>query len=41
MTKLIFRNGFDAEKFSSGVLKTIILPGDNKFTTFKFMSKTK
>ena len=40
MTNLRFRNGFDADKFSSGVLKSIVLPGNTKFTTVTFKSKT-
>ena len=40
MTNLKFRNGFDADKFSSGVLKSIILPENTNFTTVTFKSKT-
>ena len=39
MTNLRFRNGFDADKFGSGVLKSIILPGNTRFTTVTFKSK--
>ena len=36
MTKLKFRNGYDANSFGSGVLKTIVLPRETKFTTVTF-----
>ena len=39
MDKLIFRNGYDISKFGSGVLKTIVLPPETKFTTVTFQSK--
>ena len=39
MEKLKFRNGFDASKFGSGVLKTIQLPREVRFTTVTFQSK--
>ena len=39
MDKLKFRNGFDASKFGSGVLKTIQLPCEVRFTTVTFQSK--
>ena len=37
--KLQFRNGFDASKFGSGILKTVMLPHENRFTTLTFVSK--
>ena len=39
MDKLTFRNGFDASKFGSGILKTIQLPREARFTTVTFQSK--
>ena len=39
MENLQFRNGFDASKFGSGVLKTTILPRETRFTTIMFRSK--
>ena len=39
MENLQFRNGFDAIKFSSGVLKSTILPCETRFTTVTFKSK--
>ena len=39
MEKLTFRNGYDASKFGSGILKTIQLPREVRFTTVTFQSK--
>ena len=39
MEKLKFRNGYDASKFGSGVLKTIQLPREVRFTTVTFETK--
>ena len=39
MEKLKFRNGYDASKFGSGVLKPIQLPHEVRFTTVAFQSK--
>ena len=39
MENLKFRNGFDASKFGSGILKTLMLPHENRITTVTFSSK--
>ena len=39
MEKLKFRNGYDASKFGSGVLKTIQLPREIRFTKVTFETK--
>ena len=39
LEKLTFRNGYDSSKFNSGILRTIQLPKEVKFTTVTFASK--